>query len=74
LLADEQIFTEVISPKESPTICNCSNQEEKHHDKCAHDQRSDSHWRHQSDESQVVQKTSLILVDHGVKVIVGLLS
>jgi len=78
LLTDEKIFTVVI-PKnlrknlKPKTVCNCSNQEERRHDKTL--ARTINVQTVTGGISRRVtrgrENTSLILVDHGVKVIEG---
>jgi len=49
----------VVTPKKKQKMSNCthcSNQEERQQNACTHDQRSDSHWRHQSASHKLSRK------------------
>ena len=70
-LTDEKIYSgHTEKPKESSTVRNCSNQEERRHDKTlAHDQTVTDGISLRVTSGR--ENTSLIHIDHGVKVIEG---
>jgi len=76
LLTDEKIYSCHIkkTPEESPTVRNCSNQEERRHYKMIKRSTFRQSLMATVGESQLTrdqENTSLILVDYGVKVIEG---
>ena len=76
MLTDEKyLHRSHRKPKESPTVRNCSNQEERRKDKTLHT-RSTLRTSEVTDgisrrDTSGRENTCLILVDHGVKIIEG---
>ena len=73
MFTDEKIFTVVTSknPNESPTVSNCSNQEERRHDKTLAHMINVQTVTYGISRRTTSGRESLILVNHRVKVIEG---